>query len=198
MPIDIEALKNLLPFEQFIESFIDLCVREFGEMKARDIVMDVQRSDKANKLLSDSLRIQKRFDHMAFIGVIQTGRRFLLKKADVVCFASVILLENWRVEVGNVIGLSEERYLKEIFFDIISECDRYVTHISGKPNLFERYYQILLNVQSGLVNLIESQSTENDDENKNEDDEDNDDDNDDDRGSNQGGTGVAPIDDLPF
>jgi len=154
MPSNLEVLKALLPYEQLQSSFVELFVNEYGLSKACDIDKDVEQSGKATRFLADSLYHRKRYDHKSFIMVIQTGRNFWFKKAEIVCFASLLLLENWRTEVGNVSGLSDEGYLKKMFFDIIAECDRYKTHVSGKPNLFERYNKILLNIQDSLTTLI--------------------------------------------
>jgi hypothetical protein len=154
MSVDIEIIKELMSFDDLRNSFSELFVTEFGGMKVREIVFDVERSDKAKRFLADSLYSSRRYDYMSFIGVIQTGRRFLLKKADVVCFASIVLLQKWKVEVGDTAGLSDERYLKRIFFEIIAQCDKYKTHTSGIPNVFERYYAILFNVQRGLEGLV--------------------------------------------
>jgi hypothetical protein len=158
MPSNLEVLKELLPYEQLAASFTELFVNEYGLPKACDIDKDVEMSAKAKQFLADSLYNRKRYNHISFITIIQTGRRFLFKKAEVICFASLLLLEKWRTEVGDDTGLSDEGYLKKIFFDIIAECDKYKTHVSGKPNLFERYNAILLNIQGALVRLTEMQS----------------------------------------
>ena len=73
----LELAKNLLSFEELLNSFFDLFTHEYGEAKTREIILDVERSDKANRLIADSFRARRRYNHESFVGVIQTGRRFL-------------------------------------------------------------------------------------------------------------------------
>lgn len=154
----LELAKSLLSFEDLLKSFFDFFIKEYGEAKAREIIVDVERSDKANRFIADSFRARRRFNHESYVGVIQIGRRFLLKKAEIVCFGSIVLLEKWRAEVGAPVGLAEDGYLKEMFFRIILECDKHKTHITGNPNFFERYFQVMTNALDDFASVMNSLS----------------------------------------
>lgn len=149
-----------LPFEQLIELFFDLFNKEYGEVKSTEIFNNVQSSNKANRFLADSLYTRKRYPPISFVTVINTGRNFLFKKPEVICFASLILLVKWQINVGNSIGLSDESYLKKMLFGIISECDKQKIHTSGNPNIFDRFHKIRLSLENDLANLIESQNAD--------------------------------------
>ena len=133
---DIELLKRQLSYEKLLESFCVFFNAAYGEIKSSEIIYNVSRSNKAKRFLADSLYRCQRYSAMSFVSTIQLGRRFLFKKSEIVAFASVALLEKWRVEVGERTDLSNEKYLKQIFFEILFECKKRKTHITNPSDFF--------------------------------------------------------------
>ena len=116
MKNNLESIRELLPYANLLESFIYFFGNEFGELKSREIINNALKSERAARFLRDTTISKRRYNHMSFVSTIQTSRNFLFSKSEVVCFGSLVLLERWRIEVGESLGLSNEQYLKKNIF----------------------------------------------------------------------------------
>lgn len=143
MSLHIEALKASASFNFIEESFYTFFVKEFGEINAKDIVKKLNGSKTALRFLSESSLRGVRPMAKNYIEVINSSTSFLFAKSEKIALAAILLLRRWCDDVGEKLGLSNDLYLNKVFFEILTICDGFKTHISGNPNFFDRYFSFL-------------------------------------------------------
>lgn len=142
----MEKFIEVVKYSDLLKEFVSFYLKQYGEVKLKDISQKVHTSNKVQKFISEAKRLKIQLGTDDFLATIHSSTHFTFSKAETIAAASIILLCKWEQEVGKPNNLAEDLYLNKIFFRILNKCDGFKTHISNNRNFFERFYDHLENV----------------------------------------------------
>jgi hypothetical protein len=128
-----------------LNDFVKYASNELGDVKVRDIVDKVNKSDKVRKFLFEANINKYRLGSDNFLGCIHSSVSFTFAKAETISIATILVLEKWNTLVNIPNQIADSDYIKEIFFRIIDKCDGFKLHLDSTQNFFARFYTYLEN-----------------------------------------------------
>lgn len=140
-----EFIINTVPFARLLGSFLSFFGVEYGQKLVEELGTKVYTSKKANKFLLETRQRRIKPGTDDYLRVIHSSSHFTFSKAENICFASIMLLHKWNIEVGVPAGISSDHYLNTVFFSMIDKCNRYKRR-SADLHFLERFMEVLENL----------------------------------------------------
>lgn len=134
-----KASEGGVPFSFMLDVFVSFYQKEYGELSTNEIAVKLYTSKKANKFLIETAQRKLRPGTNDYLAVVHSSSHFMFAKAEKICFASVMLLHKWNIEVGKPLGIADNEYLTAVFSSLITKASKYKAHISSTPNFFDRF-----------------------------------------------------------
>jgi hypothetical protein len=126
-----------------MEQFVSIHISEYGKEKSIEISSKVHNSNAAKEFLRRAEIAKFRPKADDYMTATHSNINFTFSKPESIAVACLVLLCKWEISVGKKFGLADDDYLKITFFTILDKCDKYKTHLSNKPNFFDKVnYQI--------------------------------------------------------
>lgn len=149
---------NKTNYSTLISDFIKFSSKELGDVKVREIIDKINKSDKVRKFLYEVNSTKSTLVSDDFIFCIQSNINFTFAKAETISIATILLLEKWNSHVNIPNQLADSDYIRDIFFRILDKCDGYKLHLDSTENFFGRFYTFL---EKGLNKVVEDKNDPN-------------------------------------
>jgi hypothetical protein len=130
-----------------LKEFISFFIKEYGEIKVKEISKKVHSSKKVQKFLIEVRQLNTQLGTDDFLGTIHSLIQFTFAKPETISLATIILLSKWENEVGTPLGIADNKYLNLMFVRILDKCDKFKINLSDKPNFFKNFYDNFENTQ---------------------------------------------------
>lgn len=130
-----------LPFKDIFEIFLKRYVNDFGEVKAREVLMKVNSSKKINALLDKIYFANVTPTSMDIIATLNAISYFVFSKGETLCLGSLTTVRLWFESVDKDNSSTSAEMFSKLAADIIYGCNR--TKFNRADNLFTRFYNDL-------------------------------------------------------
>jgi len=104
-------------------------IREYGERKYRKVYSKVYSSNKIRNLVYQSQHKQLPPNKNDFLYCLNEIPYFIFSRADTLAMGAILALELWQTSVNQGYLFLDENKLKNLFEDIISDCDKTIIRL---------------------------------------------------------------------